>query len=117
MERNFIKHILVISGLISLISLGILSITNQGSHPLLVIILIVPLGFILGGWGLSDEPWGLFSRPDLFCDGNSCGGYDDEELLFERDEEGLFPITIKHAGYEYEIYIYYCPWCGRNLKA
>lgn len=62
--------------------------------------------------------WEWISRPLLKCDGNSCGGYIDPQLLFEQDDEGLIPIIARHPndGWETLIYIYYCPWCGRRLS-
>ena len=54
-----------------------------------------------------------FGRMFQTCDGNNCGGYTDNDLLFVEDANGLFPIEL-HAGYP--IYVYYCPWCGKRMR-
>lgn len=62
--------------------------------------------------------WKWLSRLFLSCDGNSCGGYVEPQLLFVPDADGLFPVMVKHGGIKkYSIYVYYCPWCGRKLRA
>lgn len=62
--------------------------------------------------------WKWLSRLCLSCDGNSCGGYVEPQLLFVPDADGLFPVMVKHSGLKkYSIYVYYCPWCGRKLRA
>ena len=64
-------------------------------------------------WGIL---WDWLSRPFLTCDGNRCGGYIKPQFLFKQDDEGLHPIVVKDDGWEYTIYVYYCPWCGRKMR-
>jgi len=62
--------------------------------------------------GYINGAYEWLTRMLLTCDGNRCGG---SPLIFEEDDEGLFPLRVIDSEGETKIYVYFCPWCGRRL--